>query len=167
MPLSRERVHWEGTRERHLTVYQISICRNKLQFLCSPAWHSLIQPVLKINMPIKPCRKGTKKKSPEKSKKAGAAEAGQASLGQAAGRGPLIWVNEFPACLSRGQHDGFRNINPRTTTVGNKFKLLEGKYMTSTTLLCIQSLQSIPKELYFSVNLHIFLLYTVMTAKCI
>lgn len=39
--------------------------------------------------------------------------------------------------------------------------------MANTALLCTQSLQSIPKELYFAQNLHIFLLHAVMTANCI
>lgn len=72
--------------------------------------NSLIQPLLKINMPIKHSREGRGgKKSGEVPK--------PAVLPQ--GRSPLIWANHSPACLSRGQHDGFRNIKPRITTVGN------------------------------------------------
>lgn len=100
VPLSRECVHCEGTRERHFTVCQISICRNKLQFLCSPAQHSPIQPLLKINTPIKHIRKGRKKKSPEKSTKAGAAAEGQASPGQAAGS-PATAAGQRPFNLGK------------------------------------------------------------------
>lgn len=75
--------------------------------------NSLIQPLLKIYMPIKHSRKRKgEKKSLEKSPK-------PAALPQPQGRGPLIWANHSPACLSRGQHDGFRNTKPRITTVGN------------------------------------------------
>lgn len=98
--LSWECVHWEGTWERHFAVYQISICRNKLQCLCSPAWHSLIQPLLKINTPIKHIRKRRRKKSPEKPTKAGAAAAGQASLGQAAGS-PAVAAGQQPFHLGK------------------------------------------------------------------
>lgn len=53
--LWQECVHCEGWPERHSTA-QINICTNKWQFLCGK--NILIQPPLKINMPIKQIRKG-------------------------------------------------------------------------------------------------------------